>query len=80
MTEAWLAWFQRPGRHTCHWSVVQKAGESGEGTGGAQTGATSRGPAEAAAVMMMGVPNVGKSTLVNALLNRRIANVGDSRR
>ena len=28
-------------------------------------------------VMMMGVPNVGKSTLVNALLNWRIANAGD---
>ena len=28
-------------------------------------------------MMIMGVPNVGKSTLMNALLKRRVANVGD---
>ena len=28
-------------------------------------------------MMIMGVPNVGKSTLMNAILNRRIARVGD---
>jgi ribosome biogenesis GTPase A len=27
--------------------------------------------------MIMGIPNVGKSTLMNALLNRRVAKVGD---
>lgn len=28
-------------------------------------------------ILIMGIPNVGKSTLMNALLNRRVANVGD---
>lgn len=28
-------------------------------------------------MMIMGIPNVGKSTLMNALLKRRVANVGD---
>lgn len=28
-------------------------------------------------MMIMGIPNVGKSTLMNTLLNRRVANVGD---
>ena len=28
-------------------------------------------------LMIMGIPNVGKSTLMNALLNRRVAKVGD---
>jgi len=28
-------------------------------------------------MMVMGIPNVGKSTLVNALMNRRVAKVGD---
>ena len=34
-------------------------------------------PSKPLRMMIMGVPNVGKSTLMNALLKRRVANVGD---
>ena len=34
-------------------------------------------PSKPLRLMIMGVPNVGKSTLMNALLKRRVANVGD---
>lgn len=34
-------------------------------------------PLKALRMMIMGIPNVGKSTLMNALLKRRVANVGD---
>ncbi|MFM8491996.1 MAG: GTPase, partial [Candidatus Methylopumilus sp.] len=43
-----------------------------------QTLAPHRGdPIKPLRMMIMGVPNVGKSTLMNAILNRRIAKVGD---
>ncbi len=34
-------------------------------------------PTKPLRMMIMGIPNVGKSTLMNALLKRRVANVGD---
>jgi ribosome biogenesis GTPase A len=34
-------------------------------------------PLKPVRVLVMGIPNVGKSTLINALLKRRVANVGD---
>ncbi len=35
------------------------------------------GPGKTARIMIMGIPNVGKSTLMNMLLKRRVAAVGD---
>lgn len=35
------------------------------------------GPGKPVRVMIMGIPNVGKSTLMNMLLKRRVAAVGD---
>jgi ribosome biogenesis GTPase A len=78
ITEQWLAWFNaQDGVHAIGLSC-KKAGESNKVLPEAQKLAPHReGPQKRLRVMMMGVPNVGKSTLVNALLNRRIAGVGD---
>ncbi|HKQ71878.1 MAG TPA: YlqF/YawG family GTPase [Polyangiaceae bacterium] len=35
------------------------------------------GPGQTIRAMIVGVPNVGKSTLINTLMERRVANVGD---
>ncbi len=78
ITEQWLAYFNaQEGVHAIGLSC-KKAGESNKVLPEAQKLAPHReGPQKRLRVMMMGVPNVGKSTLVNALLNRRIAGVGD---
>jgi ribosome biogenesis GTPase A len=36
-----------------------------------------RGPDKAVRALIAGVPNVGKSTLINTLMNRQVAKVGD---
>ena len=78
ITEAWLAHFNAQEGVRAVGLSCKKAGESNKVLPEAQTLAPHReGPLKRLRVMMMGVPNVGKSTLVNALLQRRIANVGD---
>jgi ribosome biogenesis GTPase A len=78
ITEQWLAWFNAQEGVRAIALSCKKAGESNKVLPEAQKLAPHRdGPLKRLRVMMMGVPNVGKSTLVNAILNRRIANVGD---
>ena len=78
ITEQWLAYFNAQEGVRAIGLSCKKTGESNKVLPEAQKLAPRRdGPLKRLRVMMMGVPNVGKSTLVNALLQRRIANVGD---
>ena len=78
VTAQWLDFFNAQEGVTAIGLSCKKAGESGKVLPAAKKLAPTRGtPDKRLRVMMMGVPNVGKSTLINALLNRRIAGVGD---
>jgi len=78
VTRAWLNFYRRqPGVRavalSCH-----KAGHAAQVPGFCQPLAPHRNsPAKPLRMLIMGIPNVGKSTLMNALLKRRVAQVGD---
>lgn len=78
VTKAWLEYFgKQPGVMAVAISC-KKAGDVAKIPGLAQKLAPHRNDAvKPLRLMIMGIPNVGKSTLMNALLNRRIAKVGD---
>ncbi len=77
-TKLWLDWFNdQPGVKAVGLSC-KKPGDVARVPKLALELAPHRGtPDKPLRMMIMGIPNVGKSTLMNALLKRRVANVGD---
>jgi ribosome biogenesis GTPase A len=77
-TQAWLNFYNKqPGVRAVALSC-KKPGDAAKVIGLCRTLAPHRGTnLKPLRMMIMGIPNVGKSTLMNALLNRRVAKVGD---
>lgn len=77
-TSAWLAHYSaQPDVHAVALSC-KKSGDVARVRGLAARLAPYRtGPGKPLRLIIMGIPNVGKSTLMNALLKRRVAKVGD---
>ncbi len=78
VTAEWLSFFNAQPSTKAIAISCKKVGDSSKVLPAARALAPHRdGPLKRLRVMMMGVPNVGKSTLINALMNSRTAPVGD---
>ena len=78
ITQAWLNYFNSQPNTRAVALSCKKAGDAKKIPGLCRQLAPHRGsPLKPLRMMIMGIPNVGKSTLMNALLNRRAAKVGD---
>jgi ribosome biogenesis GTPase A len=78
ITEQWIQYFNKMPQTKAVAISCKKANEPKKILALCKTLAPHRGiPLKPLRMMIMGVPNVGKSTLMNAILNRRIAKVGD---
>jgi ribosome biogenesis GTPase A len=77
-TEQWIQYFNKLPQTKAIAISCKKVNEPKKILALCKTLAPHRGdPLKPLRMMIMGVPNVGKSTLMNAILNRRIAKVGD---
>jgi ribosome biogenesis GTPase A len=78
VTQAWLAYFERQEGVSAVALSCKKPGDASRIPDLCRPLAPHRGSnLKPLRMMIMGIPNVGKSTLINALLNRRVAKVGD---
>jgi ribosome biogenesis GTPase A len=78
VTKAWLDYFNAQKGVKAVALSCKKPGDVAKVPALANAIAPHRGvPLKNLRMMVMGIPNVGKSTLINALLNRRAAKVGD---
>lgn len=78
VTQAWLNFYNGQKDVKAVALSCKKAGDVAKIPGLCQALATHRGTnLKPLRMMIMGIPNVGKSTLMNALLKRRVAAVGD---
>ena len=77
-TQAWLNYFNAQPNTKAVSLSCKKPGDAKKIPGLCKQLAPHRGThIKPLRMMIMGIPNVGKSTLMNALLNRRVAKVGD---
>ncbi len=77
-TAAWLAFYNSQKNVKAVALSCKKASDVAKVTGLCQLLAAHRGThLKPLRMMIMGIPNVGKSTLINALSKRRVAKVGD---
>jgi len=77
-TQAWLNYFNKQPNTKAVALSCKKAGEANKIPKLCLSLAPHRGThLKPLRMLIMGIPNVGKSTLMNALLNRRVAKVGD---
>jgi ribosome biogenesis GTPase A len=77
-TAAWAAYYDAQPNVTAYPMTTKKPSDVARIQGLCQQLAPHRGvPTKPLRIMIMGIPNVGKSTLMNALLKKRVAKVGD---
>ncbi|MDQ2820653.1 MAG: ribosome biogenesis GTPase YlqF [Pseudomonadota bacterium] len=77
-TAAWSAWYDAQGGVTAYPMTTKKPADVARIPDLCLSLAPHRGvPTKPLRIMIMGIPNVGKSTLMNALLKKKVAKVGD---
>jgi ribosome biogenesis GTPase A len=77
-TAAWAAWYDAQEGVTAYPMSTKKPADVARLPDLCKSLAPHRGvPTKPLRIMIMGIPNVGKSTLMNALLKKRVAKVGD---